>query len=212
METRTISELIERARGGDRLAVGSLFEGQRARLKRMLSLRIDGRLRGRVDPADIILDTFLEASMRIEEYLRESKMPFYLWLRFLAMQRLHAIYREHLGAQKRDARREVALDAGPCAAASSEALAAQLLGRLSTPSQTVVRAELRAQLLATLEAMDTGDREVIALRHFEHLGNAEVAQILGINESAASKRYLRAMGRLRELLSRISGMAEYPWK
>ena len=212
MDADTIADLLERARNGDRAAVGSLLEGHRTRLKRMLALRIDGRLRGRVEAADIIQDAFLEATLRLDDYLREPSMPFYLWLRFLTMQRLHAIYREHLGAQKRDARREVALHDAPYGGASSEALAAQLLGKISTPSQTVARAELRSRLRETLESMDPGDREVIALRHFEHLGNAETAQLLGIDESAASKRYVRAMKRLRELLTRIPGMAEYPWK
>jgi RNA polymerase sigma-70 factor (ECF subfamily) len=212
MDQETIAKLLEQVRGGDRQAIGALLEGQRVRLKRMLALRIDGRLRGRVEAADIIQDAFLEAATRLEEYLRDPRMPFYLWIRFLAVQRLHAVYREHLGAQKRDIRREVAIDNGFGSAATSEALAARLLGKLSSPSQSMARAELRAQLRATLEAMDPADREVIALRHFEQLGNAETAQILGIDESAASKRYLRAMVRLRELLARIPGMAEYPWK
>jgi len=212
VEQEQIARLLDQARQGDRHAFGSLLEGQRIRLKRMLSLRIDGRLRGRVDPADVIQDVFLEASQRLIDYLRDPRLPFYLWIRFLAVQRLHAIYREHLGAQKRDARREVSLDGGPHPTATSEALAAKLLGKLSTPSQTMARAELSAQLRATLEAMDAGDREIIALRHFEQLGNAEAAQLLEIDESAASKRYLRAMSRLRELLARIPGMADYPWK
>ncbi|HLU49492.1 MAG TPA: sigma-70 family RNA polymerase sigma factor [Planctomycetota bacterium] len=212
MDDSTTSELLERARSGDRSAIGSLFESQRARLRRMLALRIDGRLRGRVEPADVIQDAFLEATLRFDEYLRAPSMPFYLWLRFITTQRLHAIYREHLGTQKRDARREVGLYNQAFPQASSEALAAQLLGKVSTPSETAIRSELRARLLDTLEAMDPGDRELIALRHFEQLGNGETAQILGIDESAASKRYVRAMTRLRTLLDRIPGMAEYPWK
>jgi len=206
------AELLERARNGDRAAVGSLLEAQRPALKRMLAMRMDGRLRGRIDPADIIQDAFLEASLRLEAYLRNPTMPLWLWVRFIAVQRLHATYREHLGSKKRDARREVDLAGGYQVEATSEALAAQLLGKLSTPSQTVVRAELRARLLETLDSMDPMDKEVIALRHFEHLGNAETAQVLGIDESAASKRYLRAMKRLRILLDRIPGMAEYPWR
>ena len=212
MDADTVAVLLERAREGDRAAVGSLLEGHRARLKRMLALRIDGRLRGRVEPADIIQDAFLEATLRLEDYLREPTMPFYLWLRFITTQRLNASYREHLGTQKRDARREVALHDVVRPEASSVVLAAQLLGKLSTPSQKLVRSELLERLREALESMDAGDREVIALRHFEHLGNAETAQILEIDESAASKRYLRAMKRLRELLARIPGMAEYPWK
>jgi RNA polymerase sigma-70 factor (ECF subfamily) len=212
MDEKTIAELMERAREGDRPAVGSLLEGQRARLERMLALRIDGRLWGRIDAADVIQDAFLEASRRMEDYLRRPAMPFYLWLRFIAAQRLQAIYREHLGAQKRDARREVPLYEGPYPEASSEALAAQLLGKLSTPSQALMRSELRGRLRETLESMEPGDREVIALRHFEQLRNAEAAPVLGIDESAASKRYVRAMRRLRDLLVRVPGMGEYPWQ
>jgi RNA polymerase sigma-70 factor (ECF subfamily) len=211
MDQQTIAALLERARKGDRSAVGELLEGQRGRLMRMLHLRIEGRLRGRVEPEDIIQDAFLEASQRIDDYLLKPDMPFHLWVRFIAVQRLHATYREHL-ALKRDARREISLDERLHSEASSEVLAAKLLGKISTPSQAFLRAELCARLRETLEAMDPGDREVIALRHFEQLGNADVALLLGINEWAASKRYLRAMRRLRDLLARIPGMAEYPWK
>jgi len=213
METSTIEALLERARTGDRTAVGLLLEGQRSALERMLTLRIDGRLRARVDPLDIIQDSFLEASSRLAEYLANPTMPFRLWVRFIATQRLHAIYREHLGAQKRDVRREVPIDGGDYRAwATSEALAAQLVGAFSTPSETVARSELRARLRETLESLDAIDREVIALRHFEQLGNQEIAQILALDESAASKRYLRAMRRLSDRLARIPGMADYPWK
>jgi RNA polymerase sigma-70 factor (ECF subfamily) len=212
MDQSATEELLERARRGDQSAVGALLEGQRHRLQRMLALRLDGRLRGRIDPGDVIQDAFLEACGRLEEYLRQPSMPFYLWVRFITIQRLNALYREHLGAQKRDARREVALYRSPSGEASTEALAAQLLGTLSTPSQTVSRAELRARLRETLAGMDACDRDVIALRHFEELANAEVAAVLGIDESAASKRYVRAMARLRQLLARIPGMNEYPWK
>jgi len=212
LDQNLTTQLLADAKRGDRSAVGTLLERQRTRLKRMLALRIDGRLRSRIDPADIVQDAFLEASQRIDEYLREPTAPFYVWLRFLVIQRLHITYREHLGAQRRDARREVSLDDGYRAEASSEALAAQLLGKFSTPSQTLSRAELRARLHEALEALDTGDREVIALRHFEQLSNGETAHVLDIDESAASKRYVRAMRRLRELLVRIPGMAEYPWR
>jgi RNA polymerase sigma-70 factor (ECF subfamily) len=178
----------------------------------LLALRIDGRLRGRVEAADIIQEAFLEASHRLEDYMRDPSMPFHLWLRFIAMQRLQAIYREHLRSQKRDARREISLDDAPHPEAGSEALAAQLLGNLSTPSQSAMRGEILLRLRQTLESMDADDREVIALRHFEQLGNADVARVLGIHESAASKRYVRAIGRLRQLVARIPGMSDYPWR
>ena len=212
MDENTIAELLERARSGDRKALGALLEGQRPRLERLLALRLDGRLRGRVEPADIIQEAFLEASLRLEAYLRDPTMPFYLWLRFITMQRLQAIYREHLRSQKRDARREVSLDEAPFPEAGSEALATRLLGNVSTPSQRAMRAEVLLRLRQTLDTMDPDDREVIALRHFEQLGNADVARVLGIQESAASKRYVRAIARLKDLLARIPGMAEYPWR
>jgi RNA polymerase sigma-70 factor (ECF subfamily) len=212
MDQNTIAELLDRTRDGDRSAMGALLEGQRPRLERLLTLRIDGRLRGRVEPADIIQEAFLEASHRLQDYIREQSMPFHLWLRFITMQRLQAAYREHLRSQKRDARREISLDDAPYPEASSEALATQLLGNVSTPSQSAMRAEILLRLRQTLESMDVDDREVIALRHFEQLGNSDVARVLGIQESTASKRYVRAIRRLRDLLARIPGMAEYPWR
>jgi RNA polymerase sigma-70 factor (ECF subfamily) len=212
MEDSEIARQLERAREGDRSAVGALFEGHRVRLERMVRLRLHPRLRGRVDEADIVQDTFLEAARRIDHYLERAAMPFFLWLRFLANQRLQALCREHLGTLKRDARREISIDNGTYPEASSEAIAAQLLGKLTTPSQAAVRAEMKARLTASLESMDPGDREIIALRHFEELAHAEAAQLLGIDESAASRRYLRAIKRLKEILDRVPGMSEFPWK
>jgi RNA polymerase sigma-70 factor (ECF subfamily) len=182
------------------------------RLERLVMLRLDRRLRGRVDETDVVQDTFLEAARRIQDYLELPPMPFFLWLRFLAHQRLQALCREHLGVLKRDPRREVPIDDRPYPEASSEALAVQLLGKLTTPSQAAVRAEMKARLTQALESIDPGDRQIIALRHFEELGHAEVAHLLGIDESAASKRYLRAIKRLKVVLDRIPGMSELPWK
>ncbi len=212
MNDSEIARQLERVRGGDRNAVGTLFEGHRVRLERLVALRLDRRLRGRVDEADVVQDTFLEAAGRVDDYIERPTVPFFLWLRFLANQRLQALCREHLGVRKRDVRREVPINEGQYPEASSEALAAQLLGKLTTPSQAAVRAEMKARLTQALESMDPGDREIIALRHFEELGHAEVAHVLGIDESAASKRYLRAIKRLKVILDRIEGMSELPWK
>jgi len=212
MNAAEVDALLRKAREGDRAAVGALLEGQRSRLRRMVALRLDRRLRGRIDATDVIQEAFLEASQRFDDYLKQPAMPFYLWLRFITNQRLQLLYREHVQAQRRDVRREVSLTAGGAPEASSEAIAAQLLGTFTTPSQVAIRAELKARLRETLESMDPADRESIALRHFEHLSNAEVAQVLGLDESAASKRYIRAIKRLRALLSGISGMQELPWR
>jgi RNA polymerase sigma-70 factor, ECF subfamily len=207
-----LTGLLNRAREGDRSALGSLLESQRQRLERMLAVRLDGRLGGRMEASDVIQDAFLEAARRIDDYFRNPSMPFYLWVRFIVTQRLQAVYRENLGAHKRDLRREVSLEGGYPGEASSKAIAAHLIGKLSTPSQAMMRAEFRHQLREALDTLDPMDREVIALRNFEQLGNIEVAMLLGIDVSTASKRHIRAIRRLRDLLSRIPGMAEYPWK
>ena len=135
-------------------------------------------------------------------------MPAFLWLRFLTGQRLQLIHRHHLGAQMRDAGREVSLYRGALPAASSAALAAQLLGRHTSPTQAVVRAERILRVQEALNSLDALDREVLSLRHFEELTAAEAAQVLGIEESAAAKRYFRALKRLKEILAAMPGGQE----
>jgi RNA polymerase sigma-70 factor (ECF subfamily) len=138
-------------------------------------------------------------------------MPFFLWLRGIAGNKLLELHRRHLGTQMRDAAREVSLNRGGLADSTSAALAARLLGDATGPSEAAVRAEARARLQEALNRMDALDREVLALRHFEQLSNAEAAQVLGIQERAAGKRYLRALKRLKEILAGMPGGLElYP--
>ena len=210
MEDSDVQTVLERARAGDTSAVGVLFERNRGRLERMVSLRLDPRLRKRVDPGDVLQEVFLEATRRLEEYLRRPCMPFYLWLRFLACQRLQALSRVHLGSHMRDVRREVPIGELVYPQATSEALAVQLMGTLTTPSQAAMRSEMKSQIASALECMDPTLREVIALRHFEDLSNAEAAQVLALDESTTSKRYIRGLKRLREILGRISGLSGVP--
>ena len=132
-------------------------------------------------------------------------MPFYVWLRFLAVQRMQMVQRVHLGARMRDVRQEAALPAEGAALASSESMAGQLVSHMTSPSQAAIRRELQERLRAALDEMDPLDREVLALRHFEELGNNEVAEVLGISKDAASKRHVRALVRLREILSDPTG-------
>jgi RNA polymerase sigma-70 factor (ECF subfamily) len=171
----------------------------------MIALRLDQRLQGRIDASDVIQEAYLEAWARLEDYLRQPTMPFFLWLRFLTGQKLVELHRHHLGAQMRDAGREVSLCRGSLPATSSAALAAQLLGRDTRPSEAAVRAERKIRLQDALNTMEPMDREVLALRHFEQLTTPEVAQVLGIKEAAASKRYLRALKRLKEILNSMPG-------
>lgn len=185
--------------------LGDLLETHRERLRRMVRLRLDRRLQGRIDASDVIQDAFAEASTRYDEYVADPPMPFFLWLRFLTRQRLLVLHRKHLGAQVRDASRDVSLYQGAWPEATSAALAAQLVGRNTSPSNAAVRAEMKIRVQDALNTMDAVDREVLSLRHFERLSNVEAARELGIQEAAASQRYVRALARLREILINLPG-------
>jgi RNA polymerase sigma-70 factor (ECF subfamily) len=206
-----IARLVERAVDGDRQLWGQLLERYRARLRKMTVLRLDPRLQGRVDPSDVIQEAFLDASRRLPEYAREpGPMPFFLWLRFLVGQRILEQHRRHLGAQARDAGREVSLYRGAMPEATSAAIAAQLLGRQTSPSQAAIRVERKLRLQEALNRMDPIDREVLVLRHYEQLTNGEAALVLGLDKSAASKRYARALIRLKNLLAAMPGGLREP--
>ena len=201
-----IQELLQRARQGDQQAVGALFDYYRQRLKRMVRLRMDRRLKGRVDPSDVLQDAYLDVSRRFAKYAAESSVPLFLWLRLVTGQKLTDLHRFHLGAQMRTPAREISLHHGPMPQASTASLAAQLLGRMTSASEVAIRAETRLRVEEAINSMDPIDREVIALRHFEHLSNEETAQVLGISSNAASNRYVRAVRRLKELLRAIPGL------
>jgi RNA polymerase sigma-70 factor (ECF subfamily) len=198
-------ELLRRAAAGDAEALGRLLEGYRKRLRRMVQLRLDPRLQGRLDASDVLQEACLEATRRLAEYLADPRMPFFLWLRFLTGQKLLELRRRHLGAQARDAAREISLYQGAMPEASSACLAAQLLGKMTAPLQAAIRAEMKVRLQEALNRMDALDREVLALRHFEQLDNTETAQVLGISPSGASSRYLRALKRLKDILRDVPG-------
>jgi RNA polymerase sigma-70 factor, ECF subfamily len=194
---------LRRAQSGDSHALEQILTRYRGRLKRMVKLRLDPRVQGRVDPSDVVQEAYLEVSQRLNDYLLEPKIPFFLWLRLMTGQKLALEHRKHLGVQARNAAREVSLHHGAYPAASSAALAAQLMGRVSTPSKAAMRADLRVRVQEALNRMEPLDREVLALRHFEQLSNAETAMVLGIKETAACNRYVRALERLRMILGRV---------
>jgi RNA polymerase sigma-70 factor (ECF subfamily) len=200
--------LIERARAGDAAALNDIFARHRERLRRMVQMRLDWKLQGRIDASDVIQDACLEASRRLDDYLREPSMPLFLWLRFLVGERLMFLHRHHLGVKMRDARREVSLYREALPEASSAALAAQLLGQHTSPSEAAVRAEQLLRVQEAVNRLDALDREVISLRHFEQLSRAETAQVLGIEEAAAAKRYIRALKRLKDTLADMPGGLE----
>jgi RNA polymerase sigma-70 factor (ECF subfamily) len=185
--------------------LNAIFLRHRDRLRRMVRLRLDRRLLGRLDPSDVLQEAYLDIAQRAEEYLANPTMSPYLWLRFLTAQKLLVLHRKHLGAQMRDADREISLHRGAIPEATSVSLAHRFLGRMTSASQAAIRAELQTRLQVVLNGMDPIDREVLALRHFEELTNAETAQVLGIQKAAASNRYIRALKRLKDLLDGVPG-------
>jgi RNA polymerase sigma-70 factor (ECF subfamily) len=200
--------ILEKARAGSPEAIAQLFELHRDRLRRMVQVRLDRRLQGRVDPSDVLQETYLDLSRRAQEYFTQPAIPFFLWLRLLTGQRLLALHRHHLGAKMRDASQEIAFQNGAMPEATSEALAAQFLSHLTTPSQAVVRAEMQHRLQEILNSMEPLDREVLMLRHFEELTNQETADVLGLQKAAASNRYVRALKRLRGILTQMPDFLE----
>jgi len=197
--------LLEQAKAGDQQALATLFDRYRDRLGKMVRLRLDHRLSGRIDTSDVLQDAYLDVARRFPEYLAAPAVPFYIWLRSLTGQRLIDLHRHHLGAAMRAAGREVSLYRGALPAASSVSLAQQLLAGLTSPTQAAIREELQLRLHEALDSMDPLDREVVVLRHFEELTNVETAAILGIEPPAASKRYIRALRRLKVILDAVPG-------
>jgi RNA polymerase sigma-70 factor (ECF subfamily) len=202
------NRLLRQTADGDGESLGALLTRHADRLRRMVTFRLDPRLQGRVDPEDVLQDVYLAASQHLADYLGQAATPFFLWLRGITGHKLLELHRRHLGTPMRDARREVSLYRGAFPGATSAALAAQLLGHQTRPSEAAARAEAKIRLQEALNGMDPLDREVLALRHFEQLTNAEAARVLQIKEAAAGKRYLRALERLREILAQMPGCME----
>jgi RNA polymerase sigma-70 factor (ECF subfamily) len=204
-----VALLLNRAAGGDIDAWGALLARHQQRLLGVVSFRLDSRLRGRIDPTDVMQETFIAATAHRAEFFQQSSQPLFLWLRWMVGNTLLDLHRHHLGAQMRDVRREVhspfALDGADCDDGTRGALVEQLTGGVTGPATAAARAEVQALLHEALGKMDPIDREALALRHYEHLTSSEAAQVLGIQEHAASKRYLRALERLREILSDMPG-------
>ncbi len=178
------------------------------RLERMIHVRMDPRLGGRLDAADVLQECFLEATRRRKEFERQQSMPLIVWLRLLALQKLAEMHRKHLRVQSRSVLREIARSAD---SGTSMILAAQLLKQLTTPSHAAIRKELECRLIEALESLDVIDRECIVLRNFERMTNAEAASVLGLGESAASSRYVRALQKLREILNSIDELSRSDW-
>lgn len=204
-ESGEISALLEQASTGDESALNELFDRYRDRLKRMVRLRMSRRMQARLDDSDVLQEAFLELSKKLDDYLTNPRIPFFVWLRHMTGLKLHELHRHHLGTRLRDADLEMSLHRGGIPQANSFSLAAQLLGKLTSPSQTASKAEMRIMIQEALNCMDPIDREILALKHFEQLSTSEIAAALGMSKAGAGSRYLRAIKRLRETLSQIPG-------
>lgn len=194
---------LEAAVAGNTAGLGDLLESFRPRLERMVGFRLDSRLAGRVDPADVLQETFAEVVDRLPEYLARPGFDFFLWVRAQTGQKLLQLHRQHFGTEKRDARREVPLVLQGTPGASSFALASAILAQSGTPSRAAIDAEEGERLRRAIEEMKEIDREVLTLRHFEQLSNREIAQVLELTEPGASLRYVRALRRLRGILQAL---------
>ena len=202
-ETQEIRTLLD---AGDRRqqTLAELYSRHRDRLRRMIEFRLDARLRGRVSTSDVLQEAYIDALKRLPHFEADPAVPFFIWLRAVTIQRLIQVHRQHLGAGGRDAAREVSIKGTATPGASSEMMA-EFIADVTSPSMAVQRIEVMSQLRGSLDHLDPIDREVLALRHFEDLSNHEVAALLGIQPAAASKRYVRALERLKDALERLPG-------
>ena len=197
-----IESLLEQVKNGDETALGRLFATYQDRLGRMVALRLDVRLAGRVDADDILQEAYLAARKRLHHYLDDPSRSFFVWLRLVTMQTMVDVHRRHLGARMRTAGLEVSATGSPQAATAT--LSRKFVGDLTSPSQAAIRSEMRTRLEEALDGMAAIDREILTMRHFEELSNNEVAEILGLTKSATSNRYVRALTRLRGIMSGLS--------
>ena len=191
-----LGDLRERGKA----ALAELFQSHSAQLERMISFRLDRRLYGRIDPADVLQEAYVEAAKRIDSYLADPQVSFFIWIRGLTWQTLLLTHRKHLDVQKRDARQEQSLAKQAPGDNTATSIASRLAGSFTSPSQGAMREEEHDKLQSTLDQMDPTDREVLALRHFEQLSNKEVSELLGISKTAASNRYMRALVRMKAIM------------
>lgn len=196
---------IERVRRGDTQALAEAFDEYRPRLQKITEFRIKPRLLGRVDPDDILQETYLNAAKRCTYAQGDTEQSLFIWLRLVMAQTLVDVHRRHIGAEMRDAGREVSLQPESSSDDATFSLAFHLLASITSPSLALQRAEMAEHLRASIDQMDPIDREVLVLRHFEELTNQEVAELLGLHRKAASIRYFRALKRLRTILEETSG-------
>jgi len=208
-ESEKTQELLAGAKGGDVAAVNRLMERHRDSLRRMVQLRLDQKIQRRIDVSDVVQDVLVEANRRLADYLKTgSQMPFHLWLRQIAQDRIIDAHRRHRVSAKRSVDKERPLAVPAANDHSTIQLAAQLCDRQLTPAAAATQAEMAKLVEAAIAKLPDQDCEIIIMRHYEQLSNQEIAQALGLTEPAASMRYLRAIRRLKELMVNPESMIE----
>lgn len=196
-EQELINAVAEKGEDG----LAEFFMQNRGRLHRMISMRIDQRLAQRVDASDVLQEGFVDAAKRLNEFIEKPPMPLFVWLRFLIGQKLAAVHRWHFNAQKRDPRKEDTAASQRMPSADSQVIAREFSASMTSPSQAVVRAEMSEKLARVLDTLESIDREILVMRHFEELSNNEAAAELGITKGTASKRYVRALAKLNKAMA-----------
>jgi len=197
-EQHQTGSLLRLVSDGEPDAINQLMERHRPALRRMVEMRLDRQIQGRVDASDVVQDVLIEAAQRMRGYLDKPDMPFHLWLRQMAQDRIIDLHRRH-HAQRRNVDMEQSM-AAAFPDQSSLDLMAQIQDHELTPAAATLRREMERRFHQALTLLDEDDREVILMRHAEHLGNGEVAQALNLTPAAAGMRYLRAIRRLKEVL------------
>ncbi len=197
----TTTTLLVAARGGDHDAINQLLETHRASVRRLVQLRLDRKVQRRVDVSDVVQEVMMEATGRLDKYLGDPSMAFHLWLRQIAWDHIIDTYRRHRVSAKRNMDREQPMTAPAGTDNSTMELVVQLCDPALTPAAAATQREIAEKVEAAVELLGDQDREIITMRHYEHLSNLEIAEALGLNAPAASMRYLRAIRRLRELMA-----------
>ena len=195
-------KLLKQVRSGDTEALSRIFALYRTYLRKVIEMRMDARLQKRVDASDIVQETQLEAARRLADYLEKEPVPFRLWLRQIALDRLSNARQRHIGTARRTASREVSLPER-----SSLLLAEQLLAGGSTPSQHVAKQEQVRHVREVLAKLPEADREILLMRNLEKLSYKEIGCVMGIDTDAAKMRHVRALQRLSEIM-RDNGLTE----
>ena len=199
-ESEKTEELLGDAREGNAEAVNKLIDRHRNAILRLVRMRLDRRIQPRVGVSDVVQDVFIEANRRLQKYLQDPIMPFHLWLRQIAKDRIIDAHRRHRVSKKRSVDREQPAHLPGDMDHSSMALANQLVDGEVTPMAAATQRELAARVEQTIGELPEQDRDILLMRHYEFLSNQEVAEALGLSQPAASMRYLRAIRRMRELL------------